>query len=90
MLSAKLMAADNKLSCYVMHIHMFIDFKIFAKELDMEPSPIKLTARSFLTYTKDVSRKLMITGLSLENQILHFIIYKVLFPRAINFYTNCG
>ena len=102
--SANLTTINDKLSYYVMHKHMVIDSKVIVTKFEMDYGPPKLIIGSFPIYynelairllfphlnVKDVSRKLMITGLSLENQILHFIIYKVLFPRAINFYTNCG
>ena len=93
MFSVNLAIVDDRLSCYIMQKHIVINSEIFTKEFDVDLSLPKLTVGSFLTCTKDLSidilfpyqsprdvnRKLMIIGLSLEDRILHFIIYKVLF-----------
>ena len=55
MFNANLATIDDKFSCYVIHKHMIIDFKIFGKEFDMDPSPLKLTIASFLNYPKDLA-----------------------------------
>ena len=82
-----------------MHKRLVIDFETLAKEFEMDASPLTIQAGSFPSYKKglaidmpfpyqtpwDVSRKLMITNLSPEDRILHFVICKVLFPQATNF-----
>ena len=85
---------DDKVSCYVMHKHVIIDVKLLAKEFEMDVPLLKLQAQSFLNYKKelaidmlfpyqtprDSSGKTLIMGLSREDQILYFVICKVLFP----------
>ena len=99
MFNANLAIIDDEPSCYVMHKHMVIDFDIFEKEFDMDPSLQKLTTASIPDYhkdlainllfsyqtPKDVSGKLMIIALSLKDRILYLVICKLLFPCATNF-----
>ena len=46
MFNANLAIADDKLSCYVIHKYLAIDYKVLAKEFDMDPNPTKI---NFLT-----------------------------------------
>ena len=46
MFNTNLAVIDDKLACYVMHKHLVIDFEVFAKEFDMDPSPLKLIVTS--------------------------------------------
>ena len=71
----------------------------FCQRVWYRPQLPKLTTGSFPAYTKDlaiillfpyqthwdVSKKLMITSLSLKDRILHFFINKMIFLHAINF-----
>ena len=47
MYHANLGVADDKLSCYVMHKHLVIDFDVIAKEFKMDASPPKLMVGDF-------------------------------------------
>ena len=76
-----------------------IDVECFANEFNMDETSIKLTARSFVKYSKekaivmlfpfstsrDVNGKLLISSLSLEDRILHFSLCKVILLRIANF-----
>ena len=46
MFYANLSSVDDKVSCYVMHKHIIIDFEMLAKGFKMEASPLKLTVGS--------------------------------------------
>ena len=99
MFYANLGLVDDKVSYYVMHKHIILDSEMLVKEFEMDASPLKLTAGSFPDYRKelalemlfpyqtlkDLNRKTLITNLSLEGRILHFVICKVLFLRVTNF-----
>ena len=96
---ANLGVVDDKLSCYVMHRHVIIDFDVLAKDSEMDATLPKLAPGDFPDFTKDKaidmlfpfqshrdsSKKFMITRLSPKDRILHFILCKVLFPRVTNF-----
>ena len=99
MFYANLGATNDKLSCYIMHKHLIINYDVLTEEFEMDASPFKLAVGDFLDYTKekaidmlfpfqshqDSSRKVMITRLSPKDRILHFILWKVLFPWVTNF-----
>ena len=53
MFYANLGAIDDKLSCYVMHKHLVIDFDTLAREFEMDASPPKLFVEDFPNYTKE-------------------------------------
>ena len=59
MFNANLATTNDKLLCYVMHKHLVIDFKVFAKKFNMDPNPLKLTATSFLDYNKNLTINLL-------------------------------
>ena len=61
MFGANFVANNDKLSSYVMHKHLIIYFKIFAKEFDIDHNPLKLIGRSLYTYTKDLTINLLFT-----------------------------
>ena len=78
MFYANLTIVDDKLSCYVMHKYIVIDFECFANEFRMDTSLSKLSVGSFVYYSqeqaismlfpystpRDISEKLLITSLS--------------------------
>ena len=45
-------AIDDKLSCYVMHKHLIIDFNTLALEFEMDASPSKVSTSDFPDYNK--------------------------------------
>ena len=55
MFYANLGSTDNKVSCYVMHKHIIIDFNILAIEFEMDVSPFKLIVGSFPDYKKEIA-----------------------------------
>ena len=55
MFYANLGSVDDNVSCYVMHKHMIIDSELLAKELKMDASPLKLQARCFPDYRKELA-----------------------------------
>ena len=59
MFSANLVAINDKLSYYVMHIHIAIDSNIFTKEFDVDSILLKLITRSFPNYKKELAIELM-------------------------------
>ena len=89
----------DKLPHYVFHRHIVSDFEVLATKFKMDSSLTKSSIRSFLEFTKDLainmlfpysilknlSAKLMITGLSLKYRTIHYTICKVIFLRVINF-----
>ena len=55
MFYASLRLADNKVSCYIMYKHLIIDVKLLAKDFEMVASPLKLQARSFPDYKRELA-----------------------------------
>ena len=55
MFNANLVIINDKLSCYVMHKQLVINFEVFAKEFNICPTSPKLTIRSFPNHTKDLA-----------------------------------
>ena len=48
-------ATNDKLSCYVMHKHLIIDFDTLAREFEMDASPPKVIVGDFPEYKKELA-----------------------------------
>ena len=55
MFYANLRSTNDKVSCYVIHKHIIIDFEMLTKEYKMYASPPKLTIGSILNYKKELA-----------------------------------
>ena len=97
MFYGKLTIANDRLSCYLMQKHLVIDFESFVAKFDINTSLPKSIVRSFserkkhLTINmlflystfKDLSGKLMITSLFLEDKILTTLSISQSFHRLL-------